>query len=345
MWYITTEPERSYSSAVEHYVDIVGVTGSIPVVTTIIFRDMPKLSFFIAFVVLALSSVLFIGSKHETHSIFYVKSDDIYETLKNDSSFGTAIAFYVVEQVPFMKKKTTTGEYEIRKGESVISVIKKMLTGNKVRRKITIPEGYTVKQIIEKLNENHMLFGDLNEDIPEGTLFPDTYFYSFGDTKKSVVQKMQRQMQIIKTKFLSQNKTSMSLEETIILASIIEKESGNRNEYTLISSVFHNRLACKMRLQSDPTVIYAITDGYGKMNRKLNHSDLQFVSPYNTYRNFGLPPSPICCPGEQAIKAAMSPDATEYLYFVANKEHTAHIFSKDYSEHLLAIKNLRRESY
>ena len=188
-----------------------------------------------------------------------------------------------------------------------------------------------------------MLFGDLDEDIQEGALFPDTYFYSFGDTKKSVIQKMKKQMESIKTKFLSQNKTSMSLEEIIILASIIEKESGNSSEYSLISSVFHNRLARKMRLQSDPTVIYAITDGYGKLNRKLKHSDLQFISPYNTYRNAGLPPFPICCPGEKAIKAAMSPDTTEYFYFVANKEHSAHTFSKEYKEHLRAIKNLRRE--
>ncbi|MBQ2177094.1 MAG: endolytic transglycosylase MltG [Alphaproteobacteria bacterium] len=304
---------------------------------------MHKLLLFIASVMLALSSVFFVESKRETHSVFYVQSDDIYEQLENDKSFTTAIAFYVIEKIPYFKKRATTGEYEIRKGESVISVMKKMLTGNKVKRKITIPEGYTVKQIIENLNENHMLFGDLNEDIQEGTLFPDTYFYSFGDTKKSIIYKMQKQMEVVKAKFLAQNKTSMSLAEIIILASIIEKESGNSNEYHLISSVFHNRLARKMRLQSDPTVIYALTDGYGKMNRKLKRADLQFMSPYNTYRNAGLPPSPICCPGEKAIKAAMSPDATEYFYFVANKEHTAHTFSKEYTEHLRAIKKLRSE--
>ena len=302
---------------------------------------LKRLSFFFAIILIASSSVFFIESKQETHSIFYLQSDDIYETLQNDKSFGTAIGFYVIEKVPPLKRKVTTGEYEIRKGESVISVITKMLTGHKIKRKITIPEGYTVKQILEKLKENQMLFGDLDEAIPEGTLFPDTYFYSFGDTKKSIIQKMQKQMQVIKTKFLSQNKTSMSLDEIIILASIIEKESGNRNEYPLISSVFHNRLAIKMRLQSDPTVIYAITDGYGKMNRKLTRSDLWFMSPYNTYRNEGLPPSPICCPGEKAIKAALSPDKTEYYYFVANKEHTAHTFSKEYGEHVLAIKRLR----
>lgn len=303
---------------------------------------MSKLLLLIASVMLGLSFVFCTESRHETHSIFYIQSDDIYETLKNDKSFRTAIAFYIVKQIPFLRKRATTGEYEIRNGESVISVIQKMLTGDKIRRKITIPEGYTVKRIVEKLNENHILFGELNENIQEGTLFPDTYFYSFGDTKKSIIQKMRKQMEVIKTKFLSQNKTSMSLDEIIILASIIEKESGNSSEYSLISSVFHNRLARKMRLQSDPTVIYAITDGYGKMDRKLNRSDLQFVSPYNTYRNAGLPPLPICCPGEKAIKAAMSPDTTEYFYFVANKEHTAHTFSKEYKEHLLAIKNLRK---
>lgn len=340
MCYITGEPERSYSSAVEHYVDIVGVTGSIPVVTTMFFRGMPKSLIFLASFLLILSCVCLTESKREAHPVFYVQPDNIHETLKNDKSFSTTIAFFIVEQIPPLKRKVTTGEYEIKKGESVISLITKMLTGKKVQRKLTIPEGYTIKQIIEKLQKNHMLFGDINDVIPEGTLAPNTYFYSFGDTKKSLLQKMRNQMEQVKKKFLPQNKTSMSFDEIIILASIIEKESGKSNELPLISSVFHNRLAIKMRLQSDPTVIYGLTDGYGKMERKLTRKDLWFQSPYNTYRNTGLPPTPICCPGEKAIKAALHPENTDYFYFVANKEQTAHIFSKEYKQHLKAIKEL-----
>ena len=97
-----------------------------------------------------------------------------------------------------------------------------------------------------------------------------------------------------------------------------------------------------MRLQSDPTVIYAITDGYGKMERNLTRKDLWFQSSYNTYRNAGLPPTPICCPGEYAIVAAMQPQSTEFMYFVANEDHTGHIFAKDYKSHL---KNVRQVSH
>lgn len=292
----------------------------------------------------ALSFVFFTESKFETHSVFYVQPDDVYGTLKKDGAFGTSIAFYIIEQIPQLKKKITTGEYEIHKGENVISVVRKMLTGKKVQRKLTIPEGYTVKQVIEKLNENHMLFGNVEGNIPEGILAPNTYYYCFGDTKNSVLQKMKKQMVQVNEKLSPMNKTSLTFDEVVILASIIEKESSNVLEYPLISSVFHNRLAINMRLQSDPTVIYAMSDGYGKIERKLTRKDLLFQSPYNTYRNTGLPPSPICCPGEKAIYAAMFPAKTEYFYFVSNKEHSGHIFSKDYKQHLKEIQNLKKAS-
>ena len=151
-------------------------------------------------------------------------------------------------------------------------------------------------------------------------------------------------MESVKKKFASLNKTSLTFDEVLILASIIEKESGHKDELALISSVFHNRLAVKMRLQSDPTVIYAITDGYGKMERNLTRKDLWFKSPHNTYRNAGLPPTPICCPGENAILAAMNPATSNYYYFVAIPDQSGHIFTEGYKEHLKTINILRHKT-
>ena len=288
--------------------------------------------------VVALSFCFFCESKLETHSIFYVSGENVYENLMQDSSFDFVPAFWLLEHVPALKSKIQTGEYKLKKGENIISLMSKMLSGKRIIRKLTIPEGYTVKRIIEVVNNNKLLFGEITGEYPEASLAPNTYFYSFGDTKNLILQKMKNQMNVIRGKYAKQNETKYTLDEIFILASIIEKESGNKNEVALISSVFHNRLAIKMRLQSDPTVIYAITDGYGIMTRALTRKDLWYQSPYNTYRNAGFPPTPICCPGEAAIQAALFPDKTDFLYFVACKDGASHVFSKKYEDHLKAVR-------
>ena len=301
------------------------------------------LTFFFTFVV-TLFFVLFNKSKLETHSVFYISGENLYKLIKQDASFGAAPAFFLLENISTLKGTIDTGEYEIQKGESAISVIAKMLYKKKVIRKLTIPEGYTVKRVLEIVNNNRLLFGSITDQYIEASLAPNTYFYSFGDSKDSILHKMKNQMKLVKEKFLALNKTSLTFDKVLILASIIEKESGNKNELALISSVFHNRLAIKMRLQSDPTVIYALTDGYGKMERKLTRKDLWFQSPYNTYRNAGLPPTPICCPGENAMYAAIYPLTTKFFYFVAKKDHSGHIFSEDYKSHLQIIRKLRMKN-
>ncbi len=289
-------------------------------------------------------AIFFSESNRETHSLFYVRGDDIHEIAKKDGSFGTAPAFFIVEKISIIENKIPTGEYEIKKNETAISVILKMISGKGVIRKLTIPEGHTVKMILDVINNNPLLFGKISESLQEASLAPDTYFYKFGDSKVSIIQKMKNQMEKIRIRFASENKTNLSCKDIMILASIIEKESGNIEEMKLISSVFHNRLKIKMRLQSDPTVIYALTEGYGKMDRNLTRQDLWFESPYNTYRNGGLPPTPICCPGVEAIKAAMNPERTDYFYFVAEKNKRKHIFSKEYNTHLKAIKAAKSAS-
>jgi UPF0755 protein len=172
---------------------------------------------------------------------------------------------------------------------------------------------------------------------------PNTYFYNFGDTRDSVLAKMKTQMDKTIRWIESENKTNFSTKQILTLASIIEKESGVAEERTLISSVFHNRIAIKMRLQSDPTIIYAMSDGYGKIDRALTRKDLFFQSPYNTYRNAGLPPTPICCPGKDSIFAAMNPAKTDYLYFVATSDNKSHVFTQDYNKHVKNTKLRRKQ--
>ncbi|MDR0942428.1 MAG: endolytic transglycosylase MltG [Holosporales bacterium] len=248
------------------------------------------------------------------------------------------IVFFVVENAPKIKDRIPTGEYVVNKEDTVFTVIKNMLAKDVAIRKITIPEGYTVAMILEELKNNELLLGEITKIPQEATLMPDTYFYRFGDSKVSIVSKMKNQMNKVLSLLSAQNKTGLSMEEILILASLIEKETSIEEERVLISSVFHNRLAKKMRLESDPTVIYALSNGYGKIDRKLARSDLFADSAFNTYRHAGLPPTAICCPGEKSILAAMNPAKTNYLYFVAKKEGKEHWFSSNYKDHLARIK-------
>jgi UPF0755 protein len=274
--------------------------------------------------------------------LIYLKNENLYEKIKEDKSFGAINVFFLLENMPAVKNKIQSGEYVVKKGETAFSFMIKMLIGEKIVHKLTIPEGYTVKMIVDIINDNEFLFGEILDIPEEGSLMPDTYFYCIGDSKFSVINKMKNQMLKIMAELLPQNKTTLSMKEVLILASIIEKEAALAEERPLLSSVFHNRLLKKMRLQSDPTVIYAISNGYGKIGRKLTRKDLWFESKYNTYRNSGLPPTAICCPGKAAILSAMTPAKTKYFFFVANKGNLSHIFSEEYKSHLIAIKNIKK---
>lgn len=296
---------------------------------------------FVCFSVIAsfFAFVLFGTSNLETHSLFLFEEDGLYDPLSQDGSFGrNAEIALILDNISIFRQRIKTGEYIIERNETLFSVLKKIFNHEYYTRKITIPEGYTVQMIVEKLNSNPYLKDDITEVPAEGSLFPSTYQYKFNDSRKTIIKLMKNQMTNIIKRFESQNKTNLSTEQIVILASMIEKEAGNDSERKLISSVFHNRLAKNMRLQSDPTVIYAISNGYGKIGKQLTKKDLWFASPFNTYRNKGFPPSPICCPGEKSLEAAIHPERTEFLYFVKNKDQKAHEFSKDFQQHRANIK-------
>tara|TARA_Y200000002_G_C22583499_1_gene621899 strand:+ start:67 stop:1002 length:936 start_codon:yes stop_codon:yes gene_type:complete len=239
-------------------------------------------------------------------------------------------------------KSIKSGHYKISSVLSIKEILKKLNTGEVIQNRITIPEGMTNSIIFETLINNELLSGalDLSDFPKEGYLAPDTYFYEKGEKRISLLNRI-RKAQSKKIVDIwgkrTNNNILNSTHELVILASIIEKESGNYDELDLISSVLHNRLRKKTRLQADPTVIFGITMGKGNLNRALTKSDLRKHSDYNTYTINGLPPNPICNPGEAALKAAANPLNSKFYYYVSNSKG-GHFFSMNLEEH---NKNVR----
>ncbi|MFQ6009000.1 MAG: endolytic transglycosylase MltG [Candidatus Zixiibacteriota bacterium] len=248
-------------------------------------------------------------------------------------------------------RKLTPGRYDFWGRNSCRSVLDKLTRADFVRVKVTIPEGTTIWKVAsivaEKLDLDSSVIVALNQDtvfleslgLPclEGYLFPETYIFPWGLSERDVVRQMVVQYRE-QTEHLwpdSQGK-GMTPHEVMILASIIEAETKLDSERTLVSSVYYNRLRKAMRLQADPTVIY----GLGGLDRPLYQNDLKKDTPYNTYLHKGLPPTPINSPGLAAIKAALNPDETDYLYFVAN-EAGGHYFSRTNAEHNRAKSRIK----
>jgi len=227
-----------------------------------------------------------------------------------------------------------SGEYEFSAGHSMADVMQLMHEGHSVVHLLTVAEGLTSDDIAALLKNTVALTGDTPR-APEGSVLPETYRYSYGDSRASIISRMQKDMQETLNSLWEKRDLAIPLKspkEALILASIIEKETGKSAERPRIAGVFYNRLRTNMRLQSDPTVIYAITKAKGPLGRDLVHDDMAFPSPYNTYTTDGLPPEPICNPGRAALEAALHPEQHEFLYFVADGTG-GHVFSKDLAQH------------
>lgn len=239
------------------------------------------------------------------------------------------------------------GEYRITQGMTGQQWVKKIVAGDVTQYAITLIPGWTFAQALNHIQQHPALETTLvpatldlvqtlklHEPSLEGLLFPETYFFPKGISDKQIILRAYRMMQLNAVKACPQpNALLKSIYRTLILASIIEKESSHPNELKKISQVFHNRLKKGMPLQADPTVIYGIKDFNGNITKK----DLTTPSPYNTYLNYGLPPTPIALPSFAAIDAACHPSEGDYLYFVA-KSDGHHHFSKTYEEHIKMVK-------
>jgi len=237
------------------------------------------------------------------------------------------------------------GEYSIPAHSSLKAITIILHSGQTIKRNVTLAEGLTVKQAMQILQENPYLSGELPQQIEEGSLLPETYNFIRGDTRASVIKKMQE----AQTKTLAElwqkrdpNLILIKPEQAVILASIVEKETRLPAERPKIAGLFYNRLKLGMPLQSDPTVVYVITDHLGHMGGKpLLSDDLQVDSPYNTYKVPGLPPGPIANPGRASLEAVLHPESHDYLYFVADGSG-GHVFSKDLKTHTANVQKWRK---
>lgn len=275
----------------------------------------------------------------------------IAQNLKDQDLISNLIAFKLYVRIKKAATRIKAGEYEMKTDMSPETILSILTSGKSKLYRFTIPEGVNMQEIAILAQESGLcsrkhflsLCNDLefiNQlELPgmtlEGYLFPDTYFFSRETDCKTLITKMISTFnKTFNDKWKARaKKMGLSVHEVVILASIIEKETGDGKERPIISSVFHNRLKRHMRLESDPTVIYGVSDYHGRIRYK----HLRRVTPYNTYKINGLPAGPIANPGAQALKAALYPAQTNYLFFVSRND-TTHKFSTNLKDHNRAVK-------
>src|SRR6202012_2506114 len=235
------------------------------------------------------------------------------------------------------------GEYAFQKNASLRDVIGTMVEGKVVQHAITIPEGLTSEQIVARLSDNDIFSGAVREMPREGTLLPETYKFPRGTTRDQVIQRMQQTQRRVLAEIWERRNADIPVktpEQLVTLASIVEKETGKADERSRVAAVFVNRLRQKIKLQSDPTIIYGLVGGKGTLGRPIKRSEIQQPSPYNTYVVDGLPPGPIANPGRASLEAAANPARTRDLFFVADGTG-GHAFSDTYDVHQKNVAKLR----
>ncbi len=281
----------------------------------------------------------------------------IVDNLFQQKIISSMMRFKLIARIQKSDRKLIAGEYELSTSMPPLAILKQLTDGSVRLHRLSVPEGFNIHQIADNVeasgfcdrqsfieaatDEDFVQSRNIAASTFEGFLFPDTYYFSKDVSSQQIINAMVARFHEV---FLPEwkdraKKMGFSVNEIITLASIIEKETGAASERPIISSVFHNRLKRKMRLATDPTVIYGIKNFNGNITKK----DLQTHTPYNTYIIAGLPPGPIANPGSESIKAALYPADTKYLYFVSKRDKT-HYFSSTLAEHNKAVRKyqLRR---
>src|ERR1700716_428142 len=235
------------------------------------------------------------------------------------------------------------GEYSFQKNASLRDVIGTIVEGKVVQHAVTIPEGLTSEQILARLTDNDIFSGSVREIPAEGTLLPETYKFPRGTTREQVIARMQQTQKRVLAEIWERRNPDIpvkSPDQLVTLASIVEKETGKPDERSRVAAVFVNRLRQKIKLQSDPTIIYGLVGGKGTLGRPIKRSKIQQPSPYNTYVVDGLPPGPISNPGRASLEAAANPARTRDLFFVADGTG-GHAFTETYDQHQKNVARLR----
>jgi UPF0755 protein len=235
------------------------------------------------------------------------------------------------------------GEYSFQKNASLRDVIGTIVEGKVVQHAVTIPEGLTSEQIVARLMENDIFSGNIREIPAEGTLLPETYKFPRGTTREQVIARMQQTQKRVLAEIWERRNPDIpvkSPDQLVTLASIVEKETGKPDERSRVAAVFVNRLRQKIKLQSDPTIIYGLVGGKGTLGRPIKRSEILQPSTYNTYVIDGLPRGPIANPGRASLEAAANPARTRDLFFVADGTG-GHAFTETYDQHQKNVARLR----
>ena len=291
--------------------------------------------------------------------IFTIRSgqglDAIAQLLHQANMIEYPFKYKLIVQLRGEAQKLKAGEYLISASMTPLEILDKIVSGDVHLFKLTVPEGYNLHQIAALVGSAGLASEDafyktatnraevrrqnINASTFEGYLFPETYYFPSQITPVQIITRMVKQFRSVFTEEMQQRAQEMnlSIHQVVTLASIIEKETGAAEERAVISSVFHNRLKKRMRLESDPTVIYGLKSFDGNLTRK----HLKTLTPYNTYLIKGLPPGPIANPGREAIRAVLYPDDTRFLFFVSKKDST-HYFSTNLKSHNRAVRKYQK---
>lgn len=274
---------------------------------------------------------------------------EISQNLEKEDIIRSSKLFTLVTKLRGNEAKFKAGEFLLTKSSSMATIFSQLSKGKEVLYPFTIAEGLTSKQIVKVIGKNK-LFDVSSMTIPEeGTLLPETFMVPKGMKASLLLEKMQiAQIELIDSLWSTRQKDLpfKSIDEAIILASIVEKETAHNSERDIIAGVFINRLRMNMRLQTDPTIIYGISGGEPLYNSKgerrtLYRSEINKKTPWNTYQIDGLPPTPICNPGEASIRAVLNPAKTNFLFFVADGTG-GHAFAKTNKEHIINVNKWRK---
>jgi UPF0755 protein len=310
-----------------------------------------------------LSFEFYFAPKTSPEELFFVVDKgqgvhDISQNLKEKGIIKNRQSFILGYKIYYSSKSLKAGEYMFNLPISPKDILKILTDGKVYLHSLTIPEGMTRKEIarhLESLNftdeegflaasSKIKIISSLDKEATnlEGYLFPETYHFPKGISAEKIISTLVCQFKEVFSKEWQKraSEINMTLREVVILASLIEKETFLREEKKLVSAVFHNRLRIRMKLDCDPTIIYVLKEE-GTFKGRLLKKDLKLQSPYNTYRNRGLPPGPICSPGREAIEAALYPAQEKYLYFVSKKDGSHH-FSTNFKDHQNAVRRYRK---
>ena len=269
---------------------------------------------------------------------------DVAEQLQHEGVIDHPFLFVAGLYVLGKSSQIKAGEYVFKQRASLAEVADTLVEGKTVLHSVTVPEGLTSQQIIDRLRDNEILVGDV-KDIPrEGSLLPDTYKFPRGMSRQQLVDRMTQEQTRVLREVWGRRAADLpvkSPQEMLVLASVVEKETGRADERSRVAAVFINRLNRGMKLQSDPTIVYGLVQGKGTLGRGITKAEITQPTAYNTYVIPGLPPGPIANPGRAALEAVANPSRTRELYFVADGTG-GHVFAETYDQHLKNVARWRQ---